>query len=145
MVGSCEAQCHFRVNYSQHFQYISQNAFPWAIIGITRGKELPCQISLKNMGLINTKQYVFRVFFNTFNMIKCTVTLAMGYFICCFLNVFDNRTHFWKNIYLVRVQAETHFWKKIYLVRLQTAIFKLFPFFLSQETTASPWNKYFLK
>lgn len=64
------------------------------------------------MGLINTKQYVFR-FFNTFNMIKCTVTLAMGYYIRCFLNVVDNETHFWKNMYLVRVQAETHFWKNI--------------------------------
>lgn len=36
-----------------------------------------CQISLKNMELVSTKQFVFRSF-HTFNIIKYIVTLVVG-------------------------------------------------------------------
>lgn len=59
-----------------------------------------CQISLKNMELLNS---LFSGLFHTFNIIKYIVTLVVGLSMHCFPDIFHNDTYFWKNMYLVRV------------------------------------------
>lgn len=51
MVGSCKAKFHLRVNYNEHFQYISQNAFPWAINRYYKGERIALSSKFEKHGI----------------------------------------------------------------------------------------------
>lgn len=51
MVGLCEAKFHFGINYNERFQYISHNAFPWAINRYDKGKRIALSNKFEKHGI----------------------------------------------------------------------------------------------